>query len=96
MPAEEAQAPGSASVSSQPAIVPAAPPWPSGAHLGEPASPNEVRTAYHKYFEKVGNFPNGWQEMVKRKIIPAVPMGKNGKPLDFAQFTLWEAGYPAK
>lgn len=95
-PAEEVPAPGSAAVPSQPVIVPAAPPRPSGAHPGEPANPNEVRTAYHKYFEKVGNFPNGWPDLVQRKFLPAAPVGKNGQPLDFVQFTLWEAGHPAK
>jgi hypothetical protein len=55
-----------------------------------------VRTAYHQYFAKIGSFPNGWQEMVQKKFLPTVPQGRNGQPLDFVQFTLWEAGHSAK
>lgn len=68
---------------------------PVGSHPGEPANPKEVRAAYHQYFAKVGSFPNGWPAMINQKLIPAVPPGKNGQPLDFKQFTLWEAGRPA-
>lgn len=96
VPAEEAQAPSSPSAVSQPAIIPAAPLRPAGAHPGEPANATAVRTAYHQYFEKMGNFPNGWPDMVQRKFLPAVPQGKNGQPLDFVQFTLWEASQPAR
>ena len=72
------------------------PPRPSGPHPGEPLNATAVRTAYHPYFAKIGSFPNGWQDMVQRKFLPAVPQGKNGQPLDFVQFTLWEAGRPAR
>lgn len=93
----EATAPATPVPTSAPATpVPAQPVRPVGPHPGEPASPNEVRIAYHKYFEKLGNFPNSWQDMVQRKFLPAVPVGKNGQPLDFVQFTLWEAGRPAR
>ncbi|NBV21348.1 MAG: hypothetical protein EBS05_05425 [Proteobacteria bacterium] len=75
-------------------IIPSTAPRPAGDHPGEPANPKEVRTAYHQYFDRMGSFPTGWQDMVKRKQLPAVPQGKNGQPLDFKQFTLWEAGRP--
>ena len=81
---------------SLPSTIPAEPVRPAGPHPGEPVNPKEVRAAYHRYFEKVGNFPNGWPDMIRQKIIPAVPSGKNGQPLDFVQFTLWEAGRPPK
>lgn len=68
----------------------------TGPHPGEPANQKDVRTAYHTYFAKVGSFPNGWPDMIRHKILPAVPQGKNGQPLDFVQFTLWEAGRPPK
>lgn len=76
--------------------IPASPARPAGPHPGEPANAQEVRAAYFQYFERVGSFPNTWQDIIKQKLLPAVPMGKNGQPLDFARFTLWEAGYPAK
>ena len=69
---------------------------PTGPHPGEPANPKEVKAAYHQYFAKIGSFPNGWPDMIRQKILPAVPQGKNGQPLDFVQFTLWEAGRPPK
>jgi hypothetical protein len=72
------------------------PPQVTGPHPGEPANPAAVRTAYHQYFAKIGSFPNGWQDMVQKKFLPAVPQGKSGQPLDFVQFTLWEAGRPAR
>lgn len=95
-PVEEAQPATPTASYPPPASTPAAPVKFVGSHPGEPASPKEVRAAYHQYFAKVGSFPNGWQDMIKQKLIIAVPLGKNGKPLDFVQFTQWEAGYPAK
>lgn len=75
-------------------VIPSAAPRAAGEHPGEPANPKEVRTAYHQYFDRVGSFPTSWQDMVKRKLLPTVPQGKNGQPLDFKQFTLWDAGKP--
>lgn len=69
---------------------------PTGPHPGEPLNAKEVRAAYHRYFEKIGSFPNSWQEMIRHKLLLAAPQGKNGQPLDFTQFTLWEASYPAR
>lgn len=67
-----------------------------GSHPGEPANPKEVRAAYHQYFAKIGSFPNSWEDMIKHKVIPSHPLGKNGKPLDFVQFTYWEARHVSK
>lgn len=94
--AETTVATESAAVPSLPSTIPAEPVRPAGPHPGEPLNPKDVRAAYHKYFERVGNFPNNWPDMIRQKMIPAVPQGKNGQPLDFVQFTLWEAGRPPK
>ena len=67
-----------------------------GAHPGEPANIAAVKAAYDNHFERVGQFPHSWQEMIAAKTINAVPMGKNGKPLDFVEYTYYQAGYPAK
>lgn len=58
--------------------------------------PVGVRQAYEKYYQKTGQYPYSWKEMVDGKILNTAPMGKNGQPLDFVQFTYWHAGYPAK
>lgn len=95
-PTEEAR-PAAAPSSPAPAVSGTAPQAaPTGPHPGEPANPKEVKAAYHQYFAKIGSFPNNWPDMIRQKIIPAVPPGKNGQPLDFVQFTLWEAGRPPK
>lgn len=94
-PAVEAEATAPAS-SPAPVTAPATAAKPAGPHPGEPADPKAVKTAYHQYFAKIGSFPNHWEDMIRQKIIPAVPPGKNGQPLDFAQFTLWEAGRPPR
>jgi type IV secretory pathway VirB10-like protein len=39
-----------------------------------------------KHFEITGSFPNGWQEMINAKLIKSVPVGKDGKPLDWVTF----------
>ena len=65
-------------------------PRPSRAgHPGEPANPEALRGLPEKYFTQVGSFPSSWQQMIERKYISAVPMGKNGKPLDFRQYAEW-------
>ncbi|MBI5800418.1 MAG: hypothetical protein HZA92_06775 [Verrucomicrobia bacterium] len=58
-------------------------------HPGEPANPAELRGLKEKFFDQVGSFPNSWQQLIDRKYIRAVPMGKNGKPLDFRQYAEW-------
>ncbi len=60
-------------------------------HPGEPADPASLRGLPEKYFAQVGSFPNSWQEMINRKYLAAVPLGKNGKPLDFRQYAEWVA-----
>ncbi len=60
-------------------------------HPGEPADPASLRGLPEKYFAQIGSFPNSWQEMINRKYLAAVPMGKNGKPLDFRLYTEWLA-----
>lgn len=58
-------------------------------HPGEPANPAELRGLPEKYFDQVGSFPNSWQQLIDRKYLRAVPLGKNGKPLDFRQYAEW-------
>ena len=60
-------------------------------HPGEPLNPAELRGLPEKYFDQVGSFPSSWQEMIDRKYLRAVPLGKNGKPLDFLQYTEWSS-----
>jgi len=47
-----------------------------------------------KYFNQVGSFPNSWQQLIERKYLAAVPMGKNGKPLDFREYAEWATSRP--
>jgi hypothetical protein len=68
------------------AIIPGAPNRP-----GEPANPKAVKAAIDQYFEKVGAFPNSWQKLINAGLIKNVPLGLNGKPLDFAQCLEWFA-----
>jgi len=75
-----------------PAGEPAAPPHNAGrGRPGEPMNPKEVRAAIDQYFEKVGNFPNSWQDMIREKLIKTVPLGKNGRPLDYKLCVEWIA-----
>lgn len=60
-------------------------------HPGEPFNPAELRGLPEKYFDQVGSFPSSWQQMIDRKYLRTVPLGKNGKPLDFLQYTEWSS-----
>ena len=73
-----------------PTTTPGAPKRPSRVgHPGEPANPAELQGLPEKYFNQVGSFPNSWQQLIDRKYLKAVPVGKNGKPLDFRQYSEW-------
>ena len=89
-PANTAPAAATAAPANRPAAATAPNPRPSRAgHPGEPANPESLHGLPEKYFNQVGSFPNSWQQMIERKYISAVPMGKNGKPLDFRQYAEW-------
>ena len=78
-----------------PASIPAEQPGP-GTQPGpawksvEPLNPVELEGTVIKYFNQVGSFPYSWQDMINKKVIRSVPLGKDGKPLDFRQFLEWE------
>ncbi len=83
VPAPEA-APGSEPTST--AIIPGAANRP-----GEPMDPKGVKRAIDQYFEKNGSFANSWQQLIQARLLKAVPLGRNGQPLDFAQCQEWFA-----
>jgi hypothetical protein len=41
----------------------------------------------------MARFPYSWKEMQDEKVLTIVPVGKNGQPLDFQQYTYFAAGY---
>ena len=85
-----AATPTAPSPDNRPAAATAPNPRPSRVgHPGEPANPEALRGLPEKYFAQVGSFPNSWQQMIERKYLSAVPMGKNGKPLDFRLYAEW-------
>lgn len=71
----------------------AAAPTPSSTapHPGEPANPGELAGITERYFERVGSTPQNWQDLIRNKVLRSVPVGRNGKPLDYMQFRDWEA-----
>ena len=66
----------------------------AGAQPGEPMNPKEVRAALDQYFEKMGNTPASWQDMISARIIKSVPQGKDGKPLDFRDCVMFLTRQP--
>jgi hypothetical protein len=78
--------PASAASPQPPADAAASADLPKGSHPGKPVNPKEVKAAIDKYFERFGNFPNNWQELIKAKMLTTVPVGESsGKPVDFRQ-----------
>ena len=47
-----------------------------------------LKAAIERYFENSGRAPEAWADLVKKQLIPAVPLDASGKPLDFRQFLL--------
>ena len=65
---------------------PDASPSPARKSSGEPANPKEVRAAFDKYSKNIGGPPGSWEELIEGKLLKGVPMGKDGKPLDFTAY----------
>ena len=63
----------------------------AGPHPGEPANPAELFGITERYFDRVGSTPQNWQDLIRNKVLRSVPVGRNGKPLDYMQFRDWEA-----
>lgn len=71
----------------------AAPPAPTGAGAVVPGATKVkvdpvLKAAIERYFENSGRAPEAWADLVKKQLIPAVPLDASGKPLDFRQFLL--------
>jgi|GEM_PF-1399600 hypothetical protein len=85
------------------AAVPVPPPAPEATvqstprpanHPGEPANPAALRGVVERYFDKVGSAPSSWQDMLRAKVIASIPVGKDGKPLDYMEYRKWAAETP--
>jgi hypothetical protein len=53
---------------------------------GEPANPKEVKAAFDKYSKNIGGPPGSWEELIEGKLLRGVPLGRDGKPLDFTAY----------
>jgi hypothetical protein len=82
--AEAPAAPPSAPASPEPSQDTAAPLTPKAAKL--PPEMLALKKVYEAHFERYGNFPSSWKEMIDTRSIKSVPSGPDGKPLEWGKF----------
>ena|SRR6185295_8409707 len=85
-PAAPTAEPAPAAPGEAPAVAAEPAPTPARKSSGEPANPKEVKAAFDKYSKNIGGPPGSWEELIEGKLLRSVPLGKDGKPLDFTAY----------
>jgi len=85
-PPAPAAEPAPAAPGEAPAAASEPAPTPARKSSGEPANPKEVKAAFDKYSKNIGGPPGSWEELIEGKLLRSVPLGKDGKPLDFTAY----------